>query len=162
MDGQGNTEPGGSNDDKMFVMKYPYPFLQYWSGRFTLAQQETTPTDMSIVSSSSVDVVPDMSGKSISGDARFPHLPPSKDVVLKHWTLASDDLITAGRNSGQYIDTFKCTIVDGDGKVCGVDRSILHYRDKVVSTTNLIRHVTSTVTTKEAEILRRISWCACS
>jgi hypothetical protein len=103
-----------------------------------------------------------MSGKSISGDARFPHLPPSKAVVLKHWTLASNDIITAGRNSGQYITTFKCNIVDWDGKVYGVDRSILHYRDKVVSTTNLIRHVTSTVATEEEEILRRISWCACS
>jgi hypothetical protein len=152
----------GFFDDKIFFMKYPYPFLQDWYGRFTLEQQEVTPTDTSSVSSSSVDVVPDMSGKSISGDAWFPHLPPNKAVVLKHWTLASDDLITAGRNSGQYIATFKCNIVDGDDKVCGVDRSILHYRDKVVSTTNLIRHVTSTVVTKEAEILRRISWCTCS
>jgi hypothetical protein len=113
-------------------MKYPYPFLQYWYGNFPLTQ-ETTFTDTSIVSSSSVDVVPDMSGKSISGDARFPHLPPSKDVVLKHWTLVSDDLITAGRNSGQYKATFKCNIVDGHGKVCGADRSILHYRGKAVS-----------------------------
>ena len=101
----------------IFFMKYPYPFLQYWYGRFTLTQQEATPTDTSIVSSSSVDVVPDMSGKSISGVARFPHLSPSKDVVLKHWTLVSDDLITAGRNSGQYKTTFKCNIVDGDDKV---------------------------------------------
>ena len=54
----------------------------------------TRVTDTSVVSSSSVDVVPDMSGKSISGDARFPHLPPSKDVVLKHWTLVSDDLMS--------------------------------------------------------------------
>ena len=52
-------------------------------------------TDTSIVSSSFVDVVPDMSGKSISGDDRFPHLSPRKDVVLKHWTLVSDDLMSA-------------------------------------------------------------------
>jgi hypothetical protein len=113
----------------------------------------------------SVDVVPDMSGKRISGDARFPHLPPRKDVVLKHWTLVSDDLNTADRNSGQYKATFKCNIVDGDDKVSGTDRSTLHYRGKTVSTTNLIRHVTSTVATKEVEILRRISrisWCECS
>ena len=97
VDGQGITEPGGSNDDKIFFMKYPYPFLQYWYGTFPLTQQETTPTDTSIVSSSSVDVVPEMSGKSISGDTRVPV--PSKAVVLKHWTLVSDDLITAGRNS---------------------------------------------------------------
>jgi hypothetical protein len=82
-----------------------------------------------------------MSGKIISGDDQFPHLPPSKGVVLKHWTLVSDDLNTAGRNSGQYKSTFKCNIVDGDDKTCGTDRSILHYRDKTVSTTNLIRHV---------------------
>ena len=74
-------------------------------------------------------------------DAQFPHLPPSKAVVLKHWTLVSDELISVDRNSGQYKATFKCNIVDGDGKVCGADRSILHYRGKVVSTTNLIRHV---------------------
>jgi hypothetical protein len=84
-------------------MKYPYPFLQYWYGSVPLTQQETTPTDTSIVSSSSVDVVPDMSGKNISGDARFPHLTPSKTVVLKHgvahWTLVSDYLITGVRNS---------------------------------------------------------------
>jgi hypothetical protein len=95
-------------------------------------------------------------------DARFPHLPPSKDVVLKHWTLVSDDLITVGRNSGHYKDTFKNNIVDGDDMVCGDDRIILNYRGKVVSTTNLIRHVTSTVDTKETEILGRISWCECS
>jgi hypothetical protein len=52
--------------------------------------------------------------------------------------------------------------VDGDDKVCGADRIILYYRVKAVPTTNLIRHVTSTVATKEAEILRRISWCECS
>jgi hypothetical protein len=52
--------------------------------------------------------------------------------------------------------------VDGNGKVCEADRSILHYRGKAVSTTNLIRHVTSTVDTKEVEIFRRISWCECS
>ncbi len=163
VDEKGSTEAGGSNDDKIFFMKYPYPFLQYWYGNFPLVQ-ETTLTDTSIVSSSSVDVVPDMSGKSISGDARFPHLPPSKDFVLKQWTLVSDDLITADRNSGQYKATFKCNIVDGDEKVCGVNRSILHYRGKDVSTTSLIRHVTSTVVmcTKEADILRRISWCECS
>jgi hypothetical protein len=66
VDGQGSTEPGGSNDDKIFFMKYPYPFLQYWYGNFPLVQQETTPTDTSIVSSSSVDVVPDMSGLMLS------------------------------------------------------------------------------------------------
>ncbi len=44
VDGQGNTEPGGSNDDKIFFMKYPYPFLQYWYGIFPLTQQETIPT----------------------------------------------------------------------------------------------------------------------
>ena len=27
VDGQGSTEPGGSNDDKIFFMKYPLPFL---------------------------------------------------------------------------------------------------------------------------------------
>jgi hypothetical protein len=70
VDGQLSTEPGGSNIDKIFFMKYPYPFLQYWYGNFPLAQQETIPTT------------------------------PSKAVVFKHWTLVSDDLITAGRNSG--------------------------------------------------------------
>jgi hypothetical protein len=83
-----------------------------------------------------------MSGEIISGDAQFPHLSPNKVVVLKHWTLVSDDLITVGRNSGQNKATFNWNIVDGDGKACGVDQSILHYRDKAVCTTNLIRYDT--------------------
>jgi len=29
VDGQGSTDPGGSNDDKIFFMKYPIPFLKY-------------------------------------------------------------------------------------------------------------------------------------
>jgi hypothetical protein len=29
VDGQVITEPGGSNDDKIFFMNYPYPFPQY-------------------------------------------------------------------------------------------------------------------------------------
>jgi hypothetical protein len=32
------------NDDKIFFIKYPYPFLQYWYGIFPLAQEETTPS----------------------------------------------------------------------------------------------------------------------
>ena len=67
----------------------------------------------SIVAPSSVLVDPDMSGQSISGDTQFPHLPPNKDVVLKHWTLVSADLITAVRNAGQNKSTFKRNIVDG-------------------------------------------------
>jgi hypothetical protein len=27
VDGQNSTEPGGSNDDKIFFIKYPLPFL---------------------------------------------------------------------------------------------------------------------------------------
>ena len=112
VDGQGSTEPGGSKVSisvpAILVRKLPPD------------TQETTPTDTSIVSSSSVDVVPDMSGKSISGDARFPHLPPSKAVVLKHWTLVSDDLITSGSNSGQYKGTFKCNIMDGEARSAGL------------------------------------------
>jgi hypothetical protein len=42
VDGQGSAEPGGSNDDKIFFMKYPYPFLQYWYGNFPLSQLEKT------------------------------------------------------------------------------------------------------------------------
>ena len=48
MDGQDITEPGGSNEDKLFFMK--------------LTNQETTTTGTSIVSPSSVDVTLDMSG----------------------------------------------------------------------------------------------------
>ena len=46
VDGQDSTEPGGSNDDKIFFMKYPYPFLQYWYGTFPLTQQETIGHDI--------------------------------------------------------------------------------------------------------------------
>ena len=67
VDGKDRTESGGSNDDKIFFMKYPLPFLQYWYETFPLTQEETTPTDTSIVSPSSIDVDPDIivSGKSI-------------------------------------------------------------------------------------------------
>ena len=122
-------------------MKYPLPFLQYWYETFPLSQQETTPTGTSMVAPSSVLVDPDMTVESISGDTQFPHLPPNKPVVLKHWTLVSDDLITVVRKSGQYKTTFKCNIVDGTGKTCGTERNILYHRGKAVSTTNLIRHV---------------------
>ncbi len=131
MDGQGNTEPGGSNDDKIFFMKYPLPFLQYWYETFPLSQQETTTTGTSVVSSSSVGVRTDMTPESSSGhtQSKFPHLPPSKTDVFNHWTLVSDDLVSAGRNSGQYKAAFKCNVVDGDGKSWGADRTLLHYRD---------------------------------
>jgi hypothetical protein len=85
-----------------------------------------------------------MAGESRSGDTRskFPHLPPIKAVVFNYWTLVSDDLIAHGRNSGQYTATFKCNI-EVAGKVCGAERSLIHCKDKVVSTTNLISHVES-------------------
>ena len=50
VDGQGSTEPGDSNVDKIFFMKYPLPFLQYWYETFPLSQQETTTTGISVVS----------------------------------------------------------------------------------------------------------------
>ena len=34
VDGQVSTEPHGSNNDKIFFMKYPLHFLQYWSPSF--------------------------------------------------------------------------------------------------------------------------------
>ncbi len=97
-------------------------------------------TGTSDVSSSSVGVCTNMTSESSSGhtQSKFPHLPPSKVVVFNHWTLVSDDLVSAVRNSGQYKATFKCNIVDGGGKACGTDRTLLHYRGKSVSTTNLI------------------------
>jgi hypothetical protein len=60
-------------------------------------QKPATPTGTSIVSPSAVVVAPDMTGENSSGNTQFPHLPPSKSVVLKHWTLVSDDLITTDR-----------------------------------------------------------------
>jgi hypothetical protein len=132
-------------------MKYPLPFLKYWYEAFSLTHQETIPTGTLIVVPSSVVVTPDMSREQNFGTCSVPCVGVHQDccqsyrprtvVVLKHWTLVSKDLITVGRNSGQYKPTFKCNIVDGDGKTCGTDRSILHCRDKTVSTTNLIRHV---------------------
>jgi hypothetical protein len=61
-------------------------------------------------------------------------------------TLFSNVLIrgTVVRNSGQYKTTFKLNIVDGDGKTCGSDQGSYTtecHRDKVVSTTNLIKPV---------------------
>ena len=69
-----------------------------------------TQTGTSDVSSSSVGVYTDMTAEISSGhtQSKFPHLPPSKVVVFNHWTLvASDELVSAVRNSGQYKATFK-------------------------------------------------------
>ena len=65
-------------------------------------------------------------------------MPKKKNESLDSSSV-SDDLITVGRNSGQFKSTFKYNIVDGDGKVCEPDSSGL--------------------ATQQAEILRRISWC---
>ena len=40
--------------------------------------------------------------------------------------------------------TFKCNIEDETGKVCGAERSLLHSKDKTVSSTNLIQHIEKT------------------
>jgi len=142
VDGQGSRETGGSASDRIFFMKYPMPFLQHWYGTFPPAQQDTTTTGTSDVSPPSIGVYADMTGESRSGgtQSKFPHLPPSKSVVFKYWTLVSDDLIPHGRNSGQYTATFKCNL-EVAGKVCGAERSLIHCKDKTVSTTNLITHV---------------------
>jgi hypothetical protein len=49
-----------------------------------------------------------------------------KAVVFNYYTVVSDDLITSGPHSGQYTDTFKCTIEDKAGKVCGTERGLGH------------------------------------
>ncbi len=92
--------------------------------------------------SKSVGVQTDMEGEISSGDtqSKFPHLPPRKAIVFTYCTLVSDDLIPHDRNSGQYTATFKCNI-EVTGKVCGAERSLIHCKDKDVSTTNLIAHV---------------------
>jgi hypothetical protein len=93
VDGQGSRETGGSASDRIFFMKYPMSFLQHWYGTFPPLQQDTTTTGTSDVSPPSVGVHADMTGESSSGDTqpKFPHLPPSKAVVFKYWTLVSDD-----------------------------------------------------------------------
>jgi hypothetical protein len=104
VDGQGIRETGGSDSDRIFLMKYPMPFLQHWYGTFPPTQQDTTTTGASDASPPSVGVYTDMTGKSRSGvtQSKFPHLSPNNDVVFKYWTLVSNDLIPHCRNSGQY------------------------------------------------------------
>ena len=135
VDGQDIRETGRSSSDHIFFMKYPMSFLQHWYGTFPPSQQDTSTTGTSDVSPPSVGVHTDMSGEISSGDtqSKFPHLPPSKAVVFNYWTLVSDDLIAHGRNSGQYTATFKCNI-EVVGKVCGSERSLIHCKDKTVST----------------------------
>jgi hypothetical protein len=142
VDGQDIRETGGSSSDLIFFMKYPILFLQHWYGTFPPSQEDTTTTVTSDVSPPSVGVYADMSGEISSGDtqSKFPHLPPRKAVVFKYCTLVSDDLIPHGRNSGQYTATFKCNI-EVDGKVCGAERTLIHCKDKTVSTTNMIDNV---------------------
>ena len=78
VDGQVSTEPGGSNDDKIFFMKYPLPVLKYWYETFPLSQEETTTTGTSIVSPSTVVVDPDMSGESIREMLSSHTFPPAR------------------------------------------------------------------------------------
>ncbi len=135
VDGQGIRETGGSSSDRIFFMKHPMPFLQHLYGTFPPSQQDTTTTGTSDASPPSVGVHTDMVGKNRSGDtqSKFPHLPPNNPVVFEYWTLVSDDLIPHSRNSGQYTTTFKCNI-EVAGKVCGSERSLIHCKEKVVST----------------------------
>jgi hypothetical protein len=123
-------------------MKHPMPFLQHWYGTFPPAQEDTTTTVTSDVSPPSVGVHTDMASEISSGgtQSKFPHLPPRKAVVFKYCTLVSDDLISHVRNSGQDTATFKCNI-EVVGKVCGAEQNLIHWKDKVVSTTNLIVNV---------------------
>ena len=84
VDGQGSREPGGSNQDTIFFMKYPLSFLKYWYTTFPLVLQETKTTGTSVVSCSSVSVGPGMSGENSSGDtqSKIPHLTPRKANLL--------------------------------------------------------------------------------
>ena len=109
----------------------------------------TTTTGSSVVSPLSAGVDVDMTvdremtgdNTSVLTDSNFPHIPPRKDVVVNYYALVSDDLIPSGPHSGQYTSTFKCNIEDETGKVCGVERNLLHNKDKDVSSTNLIQCV---------------------
>ena len=84
VDGQGNREPGGSNQDNIFFMKYSLSFLTYWYTTFPLALQETTTTGTPVVSLSSVSVDPVLTGENSSWDtqSKLPHLPPRKTNLL--------------------------------------------------------------------------------
>ena len=64
VDGQGSRETGGSDSDRIFFMKYPMSFLQYWYSTFPPPQQDTTTTGSSVVSPSSVGVDVGMIGDS--------------------------------------------------------------------------------------------------
>jgi hypothetical protein len=123
VDGQGIRETGGSTTDRIFFMKHPMPFLQHWYVTYPPTQQDTTTTGSSVVSPSSVDVVVDMTGDntSVLTDSNFPHMSPRKTVVFNYCTVVSDDLITSDPHSGQYTDTFKYTIEEKAGKVCGAE-----------------------------------------
>ncbi len=63
VDGQGNSETGGSTSDRIFFMKYPMSFLQHWYGTFPPVQKDTTTTGTSDVSPPSVGVNTDMTGE---------------------------------------------------------------------------------------------------
>jgi hypothetical protein len=85
-----------------------YHVLHKWNAGGTPSQAmelqemgDTMTIGTSDVPPPSVGVYADMAGESSSGDTqyKFPHLPSSKTVVFKYWTLVSDDLIPHGRNS---------------------------------------------------------------
>ena len=103
VDGQDTRETGGSDSDRIFFLKYPMSFLQYWYTSFPTEEQDTTTTGTSDVFPPSVRVHVDMTGEISSGDtqSKFPNMSPNKSVVFKYWTLVSDDLIPQNRNSGR-------------------------------------------------------------
>ena len=87
VDGQNRREPvkpGGSNNDLIFFMQHPYPFLKHWYGAFSLPQQDTGDTGTVDLSPASAGVDRSMEAEISSGapQSKLPHLSPSKAVVF--------------------------------------------------------------------------------
>jgi hypothetical protein len=121
----------GSNDERIFFMQYP--FLSSNTGTETSPSHSRRQRPPSSVG---VDMDRGMTGESRSGttQSKFPHLPPDQEGCCRQ---VLDSCIrwphTTGRNSGQYTNTFKWKIADGDGKTCGTERRIVHSQGKKCS-----------------------------
>ena len=116
--GTGSTEPGDSSGE-IFWMPYP-TFLGFFYQTFPEMMPQPSNkqggSGESVAQRAGEDNAADGAGNGASKDEtvqkpdvlpEYPHLRLSKAVVMKHFTIVSDDLVMMGPHSGQYKATFE-------------------------------------------------------
>jgi hypothetical protein len=140
-DGKGSLEHGDASGE-IFWIEYPFPYLTY--------RAKTIPVEL--VEQKQKSPVVDLSTPPRAGNggddaskpdmhSDYPSLRLSTAPVFKCFAINSDILKEMGPMSGQFAAEFECILESCDGMACGAVRSIFHKRGRVVSTTNLIKHV---------------------